>query len=157
NWPEKAEWSWRFKDKDTWLRLTIPNGKFFRGGELRYLPKEEEYKFTARDPEGNELVFRGKFKGKRLILDRTDPKNNETQEIHMNLAAGGIRFVYAYLVKPAERTSFSRRFQVVFTKEGETFATAKNKVECVVTGGLGTIPVSYNGVTYYVCCSGCRD
>jgi YHS domain-containing protein len=26
-----------------------------------------------------------------------------------------------------------------------------------VTGGLGTMTVSYEGKTYYVCCSGCRD
>jgi YHS domain-containing protein len=27
----------------------------------------------------------------------------------------------------------------------------------VVSGGKGTMPVSYKGKTYYVCCSGCRD
>ena len=27
----------------------------------------------------------------------------------------------------------------------------------VVTGGLGTIEVSYDGKSYYVCCTGCRD
>lgn len=26
-----------------------------------------------------------------------------------------------------------------------------------MTGGLGTQAISYKGVTYYVCCSGCRD
>jgi YHS domain-containing protein len=26
-----------------------------------------------------------------------------------------------------------------------------------VTGGLGTIAVSYKGQTYYVCCGGCKD
>lgn len=30
-------------------------------------------------------------------------------------------------------------------------------VECVVTGGLGTMPVTFEGQTYYVCCTGCRD
>src|SRR5438128_2185345 len=29
--------------------------------------------------------------------------------------------------------------------------------ECRVSGGLGTIPVSFNGVTYFVCCNGCKD
>ena len=27
----------------------------------------------------------------------------------------------------------------------------------IVSGGLGTIRVSFKGETYYVCCSGCRD
>ena len=26
-----------------------------------------------------------------------------------------------------------------------------------MTGGLGTIPVTYMGETFYVCCTGCRD
>ena len=43
------------------------------------------------------------------------------------------------------------------TKEGESFSGGGKKPECVVTGGLGTMQVSYNGKTYYVCCSGCAD
>ena len=40
-----------------------------------------------------------------------------------------------------------------------TFGAAggEKKPECVVTGGLGTMQVSYMGQTYYVCCTGCRD
>ena len=41
--------------------------------------------------------------------------------------------------------------------EGEAFGVTEKKVECIVTGGLGKIPVSYMGQTYYVCCTGCRD
>ena len=29
--------------------------------------------------------------------------------------------------------------------------------ECIVSGGLGTMKVTYKGKDYYVCCSGCRD
>ena len=31
------------------------------------------------------------------------------------------------------------------------------KPECIVSGGAGTMAVSYMGKTYYVCCSGCRS
>ena len=55
------------------------------------------------------------------------------------------------------RTIFSRQFQIAYTKEGESFGAAAKKNECVVTGGLGTIEVTHNGKTYYVCCTGCRD
>ena len=27
----------------------------------------------------------------------------------------------------------------------------------IVTEGWGTMPVSYKGKSYYVCCTGCRD
>ena len=60
-------------------------------------------------------------------------------------------------VRPEDRTLYGREFQVGYTRQGETFGAAAKKAECIVTGGLGTMPVVYKGVTYYVCCSGCRD
>jgi hypothetical protein len=37
------------------------------------------------------------------------------------------------------------------------FAAGDARPECVVSGGLGTMAISYQGKTYHVCCSGCRD
>jgi hypothetical protein len=156
-WKENADWGWRFKGKDAWLTLKLEPGKHFKGGELRYLPEKEVYEMTMLDREGKKEVFEGKLKRARLTLQRRDPDSGATQQIQMNMAGGGIRFVYVYSIKAANRTFFTKEFQVGFTKEGESFATAEKKVECPVTGGLGKIPVTYNGVTYYVCCSGCRD
>lgn len=155
-WPEKADWSWRFKGKDSWLKLDIPNGKYFKGGELRYLPEDESYQLTATE-NGKKVVYEGEIKNRRLLLQRKDPQTKETYQIQMNMAGGGIRFILRYKVKPADRTLFSDRYMVAYTKEGETLGSAKKKVECVVTGGLGTIEVSYMGKTYYVCCSGCKE
>ena len=42
-------------------------------------------------------------------------------------------------------------------KEGESFAMpAVKKPECIVTGGLHD-GRRFQGTTYYVCCSGCRE
>jgi hypothetical protein len=156
-WKEKVNWSWRFKGKDAWLVMAFPQGKNFKRGEIRYLPDDERYQLTLENKEGKKHVFLGQLKKSKLVLERKDAETKETQQIAMNIAGGGVRMVYAYFVKPENRTLFNKRFQVDFTKEGESFGTAAKKVECVVTGGLGTMPVSYNGATYYVCCSGCRD
>jgi hypothetical protein len=155
-WKENADWSWRFKGKDAWLRLTLSPGKNFKGGELRYLPDRELYQMTMEDKSGKRQVFEGKLRKHKLTLERRDD-SGATQQLQMNMAGGGIRFIYAYNIKPANRTFFNKELQVGFTREGESFGAAAKKVECIVTGGLGTIPVSYNNVTYYVCCSGCRD
>jgi hypothetical protein len=156
-WKEKVNWSWRFKGKDAWLVMSFPQGKHFKRGEMRYLPDKERYQLTLEDKEGKKQAFQGQLKKSKLVLERKNAESKETQRIAMNIAGGGVRMVYAYYVKPENRTLYYKRFQVDFTKEGESFATAAKKIECVVTGGLGTMPVSYNGVTYYVCCSGCRD
>ena len=40
---------------------------------------------------------------------------------------------------------------------GSGFGQGVAQRECVVTGGIGNITVSYQGQTYYVCCTGCKD
>jgi YHS domain-containing protein len=47
--------------------------------------------------------------------------------------------------------------EVGYTREGIAFAAGESGPVCIVTEGRGTIPVSYKGKTYHVCCSGCRD
>src|SRR5438046_1463212 len=83
-------------------------------------------------------------------------KKKETQQLIVTLLHSN-RFLYRYEVKPQDRPLFTKVYQVGATKEGEPFASGDGKPECVVSGGLGTIRVSYKGKDYYVCCSGCRD
>src|SRR5437016_5500069 len=37
-WKENADWSWRFKDNDSWLVLKVAGGRKIKSGEMRYLP-----------------------------------------------------------------------------------------------------------------------
>jgi YHS domain-containing protein len=155
-WKEEADWSWRFKGKDAWLTLTLKDGKHFKKGEMRYLPDREHYQLTLFDKADKPVVFEGKFKGKRLTLTHNE-KGGRTEQLQMYLAGGGLRFIYEYAVKPPNRTLFTKEFQVAMTRAGESFGLVAKKVECIVTGGQGTMAVTYKGQTYYVCCSGCRD
>jgi hypothetical protein len=156
-WSETVTWKWRFKGDDAWLVMAIQNGKYFKGAELRYLPDKQQYELKAVTQDGKKLAFLGDLKDDFLILERTDSGKKETQRIKMNLAAEGARFIYRLDRKPAQRTVFYPDFQVACTKEGESLGAEEKKVVCVVTGGLGKIPVTYKGQTYYVCCSGCKD
>src|SRR5262249_59926125 len=96
----------------------------------------------------------GAFANKKLVLERTDEKTNEAQRLTFNLLHDN-RHLYRYEVKAAGKSSFTPVYQVGATKEGVAFAGPDGKPECVVSGGLGTMPVSYKGKTYYVCCGGC--
>jgi hypothetical protein len=156
-WQETVDWSWRFKGEDAWLTMKVQNGRYFKGGQLRYLTDKKQYQLNALSKTDQKLVFTGEIKDGYLILERTDPKSKETQRLTMNSAGDGVRFIYRYAHKPEGRTLFTKDYVVACTKEGESLAGKEKKVECPVSGGLGTIAVSYNGVTYYVCCSGCRD
>lgn len=156
-WSEAVTWAWRFKGDDAWLTMTVKNGRYFQSGDLRYLPAQKRYQLTAATKDGRKLVFEGEWKNEMLTLDRQDAAKKETQRLKMNLAAEGVRFIYTYEHKAEGRTLFVRDYRVACTKEGESLGAAEKKIKCVVSGGLGKIPVSYKGTTYYVCCSGCRD
>jgi YHS domain-containing protein len=156
-WKESLSWSWRFKGDDAWLTLEVKGGKHLAGGELRYLPGKKKYQLTATTKDGQKQVFEGELKDETLRLERTDPDTKDTQLLSMNVAGDGARFIYRVARRSAGATIVRKEYLVAATKEGESLAAKEKKNECVVSGGAGTMPVSYKGEVYYVCCSGCRD
>jgi YHS domain-containing protein len=92
-----------------------------------------------------------------LTVERNDETKKETQRIVLSMFHG-TRFVYRFEVKAQGRASFAKLYSVGCTKEGVAFAgPGDNSPECVVSGGLGKIKVTYKGETYYVCCTGCQE
>lgn len=159
-WTEKSSWSWRFKDKDRWMSFELEKSKLFKGGEVRYLADKSKFQLTLTDLDGKKAVFEGGMKKKDyLIVERVNPDSGDTEKIEMTLVANGDRLNCKLYLKAEGRTLWNEKLSVGYTREGVTFGVEAGgkKPECVVTGGLGTIPVSFMGTTYYVCCSGCRD
>jgi hypothetical protein len=159
SWKESASWSWRFKGQDAWLAVEMAGSKLFKNGELRFLADKGKYQLTLSDAKGAKASYLGELSKGTLTLERMHPATKDIEQVKLNIAGGGVRLIHAFWVKPAERTLFSKQYQISYTKEGETFGAAAGRKgpECVVTGGLGTIAVSFGGATYYVCCTGCRD
>jgi hypothetical protein len=156
-WKETSDWSWRFKGKDVSLHVNMASSKLFKSGEVRYLPESGKYQLTLIDKKDNKTIYEGTLKKNALTLERKNAAG-DTEQIKLNIVGGGDRLVHDFAIKPAERTLFNKQYQISYTREGVTFGAAgEKKPECVVTGGLGTMQVSYMGQTYYVCCSGCRD
>lgn len=158
-WTETATWSWQFKGSDAWLTVTFEKGKHFTTGELRYTPDKDAVKFTlkATAADKSTAVFVGTIKEKLLTLDRTDAVGGEEQRFVFSLLHHN-RHLYRLETRPAKSTvAFTKVWQVGATKEGVPFADVGKGPECIVSGGLGTIKVSYKGQDYWVCCSGCRD
>jgi hypothetical protein len=158
HWKETLDWSWKFnKEGDAWIAFGAEGGKYFTKGVLKYLPKEKKYQFTATDKDGKEQVFTGTIAKQSLQLERKDAASGDVHKLKMNTAAEGVRFLLTYDVQAGGRGLASTVYKIAANKEGESLAGGGKKNECIVTGGLGTIAVSFEGKTYYVCCSGCRD
>lgn len=155
-WTEDLVWSWHFKGDDAWLSVTFDQGKHFASGELRFDRDKDLYRLTLKGADGASQTFEGHLKDKVMTLDREDASNKETQRLVFTLLHDN-RFLYHFDKKPAGRTTFTKVYQVGATKKGVAFAAGESAPECIVSGGKGTMTVSYKGQNYYVCCSGCRD
>ena len=158
-WSEGIGCAWQFKGPDVFLQFTFDKGKHFTKADLRYLPETKIYELTAITSGNDKEVFtgtltEGKQKEQVLTLDRST--KTETQRLVVTILHSN-RFLYRFETKPLDSTSFTRKYQVGATKEGEPFANVGKGNECIVSGGRGTIAVTHAGKTYYVCCSGCKD
>jgi YHS domain-containing protein len=151
-WTETLAVQWQFKGTDAWLKLDFTKGKHFTRGELR--PKDDGFQLDLQTVDKKQLTFAGALKDRVLTLERTE--GDAIQRLVFNFLHSN-RFLYRFETRPAEKTLFARHWQIGATKEGEPFASGDGRPECIVSGGRGTIAVSYQGKTYYVCCSGCRD
>jgi len=157
SWAETVEWGWRFKGTDCWLTFKTKGGKFFKSGELKWLPDKKLYQFTAIDPKDEKLVLEGKIEKDYLTLNGTNPKTKEQIRLKMFNAGDGAFFNYRLEHARAGAKLFLTDCEVRAKKEGVALVKGKKGPECVVSGGLGTMAILYKGRTFYVCCGGCRD
>ena len=156
-WEEKINWGWKIKGEDRWIVLEFEKGKHFKSAEVHYLVDKKKYQFTMKTADDKTHVYEGSRKEDVLTLDYTDPETKQvTQRLVMSTIDDGVRFVYRLDKKKG--TIYVKDYQVAGTREGESFAGGGGKKPvCCVTGGLGTMAVSFKGKTYYVCCTGCRE
>jgi hypothetical protein len=112
---------------------------------------------TPLDEKASPLRFIGGSTNGKLVLTAADAPEGQPARLTISLVAGGDRQVLL-LEKRLGEGVYSRLAEVGATRKGSSFASkAAAGPECVVTGGLGTIAVEYEGKKYFVCCTGCRD
>ena len=162
-WQEKHSWAWKFaKGTPVGMTLTIEGGKVFTKGELTFDPKSGRYTLAATDSAGKPITFSGTSTAdaKGLVLDRTNPTSEGKERLTIRPNSSGIRYTMLLDVEPPGAPQYKNTLQVGLTKEGESFAAggeAANLPKCILTGGSASMSVTFNGKSYPVCCTGCRD
>jgi YHS domain-containing protein len=165
-WPEKHTWAWTFTaGKPTALSLAIEGGKVLADGKMTYDAARKRYRLegNAPKPRGGAIAFEGAFdaSGKLLVLDQIAAATGaDVVRLSIRPNSNFIRYTMWVDRKEAGSTQFSRSIEVGLTKEGESLAggtTASDRPKCIVTGGAATLTISYNGQTFPICCTGCRD
>lgn len=171
-WPEKHNWAWTFvSGKPTGLSVAIEGGKVLADGKLSYDAARKLYRLDghAPKPAGAPIAFEGNLSpsGKSLVLEQVAAgaasgraASSGTLRLTIWPNSNFIRYTMAVDRKNADAVQFSHAIEVGLTKEGESLAggtTESNRPKCIVTGGSATMTVTYNGQTFPLCCTGCRD
>ncbi len=155
-WTESASWAWKLSNDSAALAIDVEKGKFLKAAMLGPGKEAGAFVLEATLADGSKRAFRGKAAapGKPLVLAAEGPGEG-LRRITLSVP-NDLRFLLL-LESEAAAGSFARLGEVGFTRNGVSFAAGEAGPVCVVTGGRGTMAVSYQGKTYQVCCSGCRD
>jgi hypothetical protein len=158
-WIEKADWAWKFSDKSAALAVQIADGKYFSTGELRPGNKTGDYVLAAKSTDGKQTFqYEGQLdKDDKLTLIAKDAPEGMPRRVSFRFVAEGARLIVLLEGPSAIGDGYARLAEVGYTRKGSNFGKGSTGPECVVTGGYGSIEVSYKGQKYFVCCTGCRD
>jgi hypothetical protein len=170
---DEQEWIWDFKTDRAQPALVVTSKKspYIREARLTYLPAKQLFQFTATTPEGKQHVMTGKFerepeevtgddnkpqKTYQLVVTETDPPEADVWQVAFDQQENN-----RYLLKMLRKRGDSFRLvDTVGTQRQGTSVAANDEDygerKCIISGGLGTMTVSYNGNNYWVCCTGCQ-
>ena len=157
HWVETVAWEWQFKGDAAWLAVTIDKGKYFTSGELRPRADADGFELSLNTVDKEKRTYTGTLNGKQLAFERTVKDAKQVERLTFSLLHDN-RITYRLETRAESGTTFTKQYLVGLTKEGVPFVdVGRSERECIVSGGTGTIAVSYEGKTYHVCCTGCRD
>jgi hypothetical protein len=171
---DAPSWVWDFQSdrEHPALVMTSADSPYFRDARLTYSTESRKFLLTTRDPDGAERRFEGTFtqtpeqvQGDDKTLQQT--YTLELTEVDPAAARDQWRIVFnqqennRYLMELYRQrgASFARFDTVATQREGTSFALSDSDYgerKCVISGGLGTIQVSWQGKSYWVCCTGCQ-
>jgi YHS domain-containing protein len=174
-WSETSAWAWHFspptdKVPTADLRATFKDGKYFSQIVIQPTLQAMRFHLTGTLPDGKSTeefaaTFdeSGVLSATRVIEKGAAGKEATEKQVPLDRparitiksVANGDRLVVLY--ERAAGDGYARLAEVGATRVGGMFAAGAAGPECIVTGGRGTIAVTHQGQTYYVCCSGCKE
>ncbi len=169
---ESPEWVWDLRTERLRpaLLMASPTGVYYRELRLTGAGEPDKFRLIATDAEGRQRTLEGtlaepveQFQEGGTILQ------NKFKLLFEETGEGRDRWQLAiaqqnndrYLVELSRirPTGIQRIDTIGHQREGTSVAksdTDFGERKCIISGGLGTISLSYKGKTYWVCCTGCQ-
>jgi hypothetical protein len=175
---DNHEWIWDLKSNPQQPALVAQSDKspYLKRASITWNPDLTKFVLTSTDGDDVIREFVGDYTDPvheivgpddklhrvfRLQLTQTDESFQKTGgEIWQMAFAQQENNRYLLEVDRRRGSADFRRYDTVSTqREGTSFALSDSdygEKSCIISQGLGTIAVSHQGKTYWVCCSGCK-
>lgn len=157
-WTESTSIAWRFRDSQTSLDLICEAGQLFNQIQFTW---KANLPLTASIvlPDRQSIICRlqaAESTDSKFVFLSEEPKRPQYR-LTVRLLSD-IRATVLLEKRSGLTGSFGRIAEVGYTRAGTRLASSgSGEKQCIVTGGLGTISVRFEGKTFYVCCEGCKQ
>lgn len=161
-WPEKVVAGWQFGDA-TQLGMKFESGKLYSQATFGLAEDGKSPQLTLQKTDGDPLILtvtsaEADASEKFVSWSFASSAEAETQVRATVRIISDIRATLLFEERNSGKGSYRRIAEIGMTRAGERLAEANaGERQCIVTGGLGTITVTHEGKTYYVCCEGCKQ
>lgn len=156
-WSETADWLWDVKKEGLALVCQVKDGKVLKSARLMYEPAGKTYVLLATLPDNSTRRYSGKLDGTRLVLETASKPEEPVHQVTLT-QLNEKRVVLLFQSRAPNSAQLTRIAEIGYTRQGTKLAEqGAGGPECIVTGGKGTMNLTYKGKVYYFCCTGCRD
>lgn len=159
-WQEQLVCRWDFANDQPAIRFDSDQGRQYQQLTLTADSASNQLVLHQQTDKDTVRVYRGAMPKKwpaRLQLSTSTADDGSCDRCTITQLSD-IRLVMLFEHRTSEKGSFRRTAGIGYTRSGHRLAqTDGNQRECIVTGGKGTIKVTHQGKTWYVCCEGCRQ
>ena len=159
-WQETTVCRWDFTNNQPAIRFDADKGKQFQTLTLMVEPGNKQLVLTQRIDKEIIRTYHGELPAKwpqKLQLMAGPDEMGVSHRCTIEQLKD-IRLVLLFERRTDPKGSYRRVVGIGYTRSGHKLAKGNgNQRECIVTGGLGSIAVSHEGKTWYVCCEGCRQ
>lgn len=174
---ETHDWVWDLQTDKKYpaLAVSAPDGNFFTKARITYDPASSKFRMETVDKEKVVRKFEGGWEEEPAEVPADDGKSfYRTFKLKLTEVANkdlSHRWEYVFSQQNNNRyqlyasraagssSRFALRDVLGSQRSGTSFAQSDDDYgerTCIISQGLGTISVSYQGKSYYVCCTGCK-
>jgi hypothetical protein len=169
---DQPEWVWDLRTDKVRPALVMktPMGVYYHEFRLTGAGEADKFRLVATDAEGHDRALMGRLaepveqfqeggttvQQKFKLLFEESGDGRDRWQLAIAQQNNDRYLVELSRIRP---TGVQRVDTIGHQREGTSVAksdTDYGERKCIISGGLGTISVSYKGKTYWVCCSGCQ-